>query len=42
LKAALGAKSVSIMELKRGVLEVQDRPLLHKPLSPNDKIEEAA
>lgn len=42
LKAALGAESVSIMELKRGVLELRDRPLLHKPLSPNNKIEEAA
>lgn len=31
LKSALGAASVSVMELKRGVLEVQDRPLKHKP-----------
>lgn len=31
LKNALGAASVSVMELKRGVLEVQDRPLKHKP-----------
>jgi S-adenosylmethionine decarboxylase proenzyme len=31
LKKTLGAASVSVMELKRGVLEVQDRPLKHKP-----------
>jgi len=31
LKECLGANSVSVMELKRGVLQVHDRPLAHKP-----------
>ncbi|MCX6640634.1 MAG: adenosylmethionine decarboxylase [bacterium] len=31
LKKLLHARSVSVMELKRGVLEVHGRPLTHKP-----------
>lgn len=42
LKRILKAGSVSVMELKRGVLEVQGRPLIHKPVSDRSKIEEAA
>lgn len=41
LKQALEAGSVSVMELKRGVLEVQDRPLLHKPNAARDPVQGA-
>ena len=42
LKQILGAASVSVMELKRGVLDVQDRPLPHKPDAARKSVEEAA
>lgn len=42
LKNELGSKNVSVMELKRGVLEIQNRPLLHKPDAAKPAVEEAA
>jgi S-adenosylmethionine decarboxylase proenzyme len=42
LKDRLGAESVSVMELKRGVLEVQNGALPHKPDAVKSTVEEAA
>ncbi len=42
LKQRLGAESVSVMELKRGVLQVQDGLLPHKPGVLSQAVEEAA
>lgn len=41
LKKRLGAGSVSVMELKRGVLDSQDKPLRYKPELMADSIGEA-
>ena len=42
LKTRLGAASVSVMELKRGVLDVQNGVLPHKPDAVQKRVEEAA
>ncbi len=42
LKQRLAASSVSVMEVKRGVLEAQGGPLLHKPASVKGVLEDTA
>jgi len=43
LQKELGSESVSVMELKRGILEPKDKPLRHKPILPaEDTCGEAA
>ncbi len=42
LKEQLGAQNYSVMELKRGVLDMQKKPLPHKPGMTSNPAEEAA
>jgi S-adenosylmethionine decarboxylase len=42
LKKTLQAKAVSVMELKRGILDARDAPLRHKPAIFEGNCEEAA